>query len=186
MLCCHLDTASKTVVSNLNLLNDALTLRRLPRGVMEWFRHCHSFPISHCTAYRASPPCHLLHCLRTERLGVSRFHSCIFKEANKRELLELGGVPLLIKALSDTGGNEELSQAIQYVLQASTSAKGEIIHMFRVEVCLISCTQFCSCPTGLKCPRLFCVAGCARTFGPSATEVGTASLCHVCIIVVVV
>lgn len=41
---------------------------------------------------------------------------------NQKELIDLDGVPILIRALGSTNENEELNQAIKYVLETCTNA----------------------------------------------------------------
>ena len=70
--------------------------------------------------------------------------------ANQKELVDLGGVPILIRSLSSATESEELNQAIRYVLQACTST-GKICVSFG------KCKSRCSTVAGrviystLKC-----------------------------------
>ena len=47
--------------------------------------------------------------------------SSLISVTNQRQLIDLNGVPVLIGSLGDNSDNEELNQAIKYVLQACTS-----------------------------------------------------------------
>ena len=59
-------------------------------------------------------------CIKNSVHSPSKVGYCI-SETNQKELVSLNGIPVLIGSLGDPSDNEELNQAIKYVLQACAS-----------------------------------------------------------------